>query len=331
METGNVLLLRKPDVIRYTNMNHLSFHNDLKSLFREYEEIIDIPLMASHYQQTILEEQSVSVWQRRSDFAEKKREIDYSRNKIYRSIMSILRLNLKNFDPVLIEHAKSVYRLLDNYGNVAILDYDGKTTAVENIIPQLRSSKYIDSVSALNLLPCINEWDRLNTHFKTLANEMIRKNSQKPKLNMKQSRRITDEALRQITNYISAKIKLHDPEPFADFVGRFNVIVNHYNILVRERYGRIHAKTDLSESIIDTEVIFPQPFTGKPVFVIPSVFLRATNSGGIEKKTELIFTKDFTITCKNNINIGTAQLIIQGVGKYTGKVIRTFNIITNNP
>jgi hypothetical protein len=45
-----------------------------------------------------------------------------------------------------------------------------------------------------------------------------------------------------------------------------------------------------------------------------------------EEFTELRFTVDYFFTYKNNIEIGEAQIIIHGKGKYTGKYTSTFHI-----
>ena len=42
---------------------------------------------------------------------------------------------------------------------------------------------------------------------------------------------------------------------------------------------------------------------------------------------ELICNKDYTLTLKNNINIGTAEVTITGIGNYTGATTKTFKII----
>lgn len=67
-------------------------------------------------------------------------------------------------------------------------------------------------------------------------------------------------------------------------------------------------------------------YTGKKIF--PSVTLT-------DGKYTLKKGVDYTISCKNNVNIGTATVIIKGTGLYTGTVTKKFNIVkakaTNEP
>jgi hypothetical protein len=93
---------------------------------------------------------------------------------------------------------------------------------------------------------------------------------------------------------------------------------------VNEHYGRLHVRTDISPAIIDE--IPPQAATGLPVYVIPVLHLRLTNSDGMEEVTVLNFSVDFTVAYKNNVLPGTATLIAQGIGKYKGEIVTTFNI-----
>jgi hypothetical protein len=70
-----------------------------------------------------------------------------------------------------------------------------------------------------------------------------------------------------------------------------------------------------------------QKYTGKPLYVIPQVSIRQTAKDGSETVVELVFSEDFTVSYKNNTITGTATVCIRGIGKYTGELQTTFNII----
>jgi hypothetical protein len=65
-----------------------------------------------------------------------------------------------------------------------------------------------------------------------------------------------------------------------------------------------------------------QKYTGKPITPVPPVSIK--NEDG--EFSELLFTVDFYITYKNNVEIGEAQIMIHGKGKYTGRYTSTFHI-----
>jgi lactocepin len=112
---------------------------------------------------------------------------------------------------------------------------------------------------------------------------------------------------------------------YVPFVTEFNAHVEHYNNLVHEHRGRLHVKIDISSAEINPVAI--QSYTGKPISVIPVVKISKEEKDGKVKIVELTFSKDFTVGYKNNIAIGTATLVITGIGKYSGEIVTTFNIV----
>jgi hypothetical protein len=103
--------------------------------------------------------------------------------------------------------------------------------------------------------------------------------------------------------------------------GSLQYVFNEMND-VRRKYIR-HLPKDLS--VGDHCVIEPlgtQPFTGKAVTPIPHAHWREENKPTVE----LVFAKDFSVTYKNNVKIGMAELTIHGKGNYKGQKTATFNI-----
>lgn len=64
------------------------------------------------------------------------------------------------------------------------------------------------------------------------------------------------------------------------------------------------------------------PYTGKTI--VPAVTIRESN-------TTLTQGVDYTVTYKNNKNIGTATITVKGKGSYTGSVKKTFKIQLQTP
>jgi hypothetical protein len=109
-----------------------------------------------------------------------------------------------------------------------------------------------------------------------------------------------------------------NPTDFTGFIAELNAIITYFN-----DHTHRHARKDLSEG--DHTVVEPvetQPYTGRPITVVPKVYYREDG-----KQTEnLALGKDFSVTYKNNTNVGTANLTIHGTGKYKGTKTVTFNI-----
>jgi hypothetical protein len=148
----------------------------------------------------------------------------------------------------------------------------------------------------------------------------------KPAITTRTARRETDTALRLITRRIEALVTLNGQDVFLPFRDEFNALVKEYNTYVHEHYGRLHARIDIAPALIGQ--IGVQPYTGKPVNVIPEVSLRQTGpDDDTETIVELVFSRDFTVAYRNNVEPGTATLVICGINRYRGEVITTFTIL----
>jgi hypothetical protein len=313
--------LQKPDVHSFSVAEHIEFHNSACPLCEKYEKVIDALELITGYRSKVLQEDVIYKWIRRSEYTEKKAEADYNRDRIYTGVMEIVRANMKHFDPSIRDSAGHVNNLLENYGDLIHAGYDSETAGINSIVTRLNGSDYSLAVQNLGLAAWVKELASQNALFKSYVEETSQEQFEKPEISPRTARRETDEALRKITVRVSALIDLNGPDAYADFAGEFNVLTNHYNTLVREHYGRLHAKTDISAANITPVAV--QAYTGKPVYVIPEVWITKGETG---KTVELVFSEDFTVAYKNNVNRGTATLIIKGMGKYDGELVTTFNI-----
>jgi hypothetical protein len=81
--------------------------------------------------------------------------------------------------------------------------------------------------------------------------------------------------------------------------------------------------TPLDDKRTSTAPVPAQVYTGRHLTPIPRVF-HQTADGTL---TELVFAEDFTVSYRNNVEVGEAKLFIHGKGHYTGTYTTTFHII----
>ncbi|MDR0581702.1 MAG: DUF6261 family protein [Prevotellaceae bacterium] len=317
-------ILRKPDLSHFNISDHLEFHKLSYQLCLKCEPVIGDHDLIVAYGMAVDQEETVYKWLRKSEYTQKKANADHARDKTYMGMTAVVRNSMKDFDPMIRDHAVHVHNLLEVYGNVTKADYDGETADIDSLVVRLRSDAYRGSVMALGLSRWINELYDRNEEFKIYVDDATQEKVDKPAISSRAANRQTDEALRKVTNRDIALIILNGAGPYREFITPFNVLVDHYNTLVHEHYGRLHARIDITPSAIGA--IPEQPFTGKPVFVLPELTLMVEREG---KQIMLypVFSEDFTVAYQNNINPGTATLIIKGIGKYAGEITTTFNII----
>lgn len=80
------------------------------------------------------------------------------------------------------------------------------------------------------------------------------------------------------------------------------------------------AKTNISTATIST--INAQNYTGEEIKPTPAVTMFVTGQGTITLQEGI----DYTLSYENNINAGTATVIVNGFGTYTGSVSKNFTI-----
>jgi hypothetical protein len=231
---------------------------------------------------------------------------------------------MKHFNPEVRDAAVHVNNLMLAYGNVTKEDYDAETASIDSFLTHMQSESYAGAAACLGLCPWLAQLREVNDLFKTYVDDTTQEQIAKPAITMRAARLNSDASLHKIIARIESKINLDGEEPFIPFMEEYNTVVTHYNTLVHENYGRRHVRIDISTAVITP--IELQQYTGKPVFVIPEVWLRTKHEPEPDKVIELVFTQDFTVAYKNNIEPGTATVLIQGIGKYKGEAVATFNI-----
>jgi hypothetical protein len=230
----------------------------------------------------------------------------------------------KHFDPSMRDNAKHVLNLIDSHGDLVNADCNAETAGIDSLIAKLNSKDYIAAVEALGIVPWLVELEKYNIIFKGYIDEAEEELVEKPSVKYRDARNETDKALRKIIRRVFSLMDINGPEAYRQFISEYNVHVTLYNTQLNEHYGRLHAKTDISNAEINTIPV--QLYTSEPVYVIPVVKLQKEDKDEDEDIIELVFSKDFTVRYKNNVAVGTATLIITGIGKYSGEIVTTFNI-----
>jgi hypothetical protein len=316
---------RKPEVNHYSIADHVGYHKVTLQTCVKFGSDIQVPQLLTNYEVKVIQDETIYKWMRKSEFTKKKLDTDNQRDGTYVGMAGIVRANQRSFDPVIRDHAFHISNLLGNYGDFIHHGYDAETAAFDSILERLGSADYACSVNALGLAPWLTELTALNDLFKTYVDDTTQEEIKKPDISSKTARKETDDALRAITDRITAKINLNGPDTYVAFVKEFNVTTDHYNTLMHEHYGRLHARIDIQPARIGD--IGTQYYTGKPIYVIPSLNLTVKEKDGSEKNVDLVFSVDFTVGYQNNVEPGTARIIITGMGKYVGTVNSTFNIV----
>jgi hypothetical protein len=232
-----------------------------------------------------------------------------------------------HFNHEVVEAAQSLYNRIKAFGEIGAKSYEEETAAVNLLLADLAMPEYVEKAALVGLTPWVTELTAAETDFEQLLSLRYTEAAQKPQGRLANARRDTEAAYRPITDrLVAATIINDDPQLLNllnEFIAEFNTVITYFN-----EHTHRHARKDLGEG--DHTVIEPietQAYTEHPVTPIPKVHYR--EDGNVEPQliaSLLTLGTDFSVTYKNNTNVGMAEVTIHGKGKYKGTKTTTFNI-----
>jgi hypothetical protein len=316
-------------IIRFSYENlrneaHVEFHTTVNALFLKFNpSTLGIGQLYAVYRPLLDEEITALDIIRRSGLTPEIVEDDHKRDSLYRGFADNVKSNLHHFDLARREAAKKVEIVLEHYGNIAHKSLDEETAAIEDLYRELLKPDNYPSVIALGLGDWMEQLVQTSRHLEQLMMERYDEAAQRPNVHMQRIRKEVDKVFRSILDLLEALVRVNGADTNKAFIAELNVVMERYKDILAQEAGRRHPVKDLSAG--DHCVVEPfatQQHTGKAITPIPKVYYRQEGKPTVE----LTFTKDFTVTYKNNTDVGTADLTIHGIGNYKGQKTVTFNI-----
>jgi hypothetical protein len=248
--------------------------------------------------------------------AEADRRIDHTLAGADAAVTAALHLP----DPAVAEAARAIQIRIKAFGRIAKKTYEEESADVKQLLADLQSAEYAGRVALTGLAPYLTELAAAEAEFEEAFSLRLDETADKPQGRMIDARHETEASYRAMNTVIDAYNTLHPGDPdVVPFIRDLNAEITYFN-----NHDHHHARKDLSKG--DQCVVEPvdvQKYTEKAVTPIPKAFWK-----GDEKHptVELVFAKDFSVSYKNNVDVGTADLTLHGKGDYKGQKTVTFNI-----
>ncbi|MDR0393832.1 MAG: DUF6261 family protein [Tannerella sp.] len=265
----------------------------------------------------LTKEESLMQWIRKSILTEWIAEADRQIDRLLVGINALVKASLHSTSATTRNAAHKIQIMLKQYGRISRESYDEEAGDVRAIIEQF-DGPYAAEVTTLGLTNWVNDLSTAFEHFEDLLRRRETERSAKPPCTTREVRKGIEDVYHQMVEIINANSVANTSPDFAAFIDILNPDIERLNA----EFAR--SQKDLGRS--DHTVVDPidtQQYTGKPVTPLPLVHYREEG----KPAAELIFGKDFTITYRNNVHTGTAELTIHGRGSYRGAKTVTFNII----
>jgi hypothetical protein len=250
-----------------------------------------------------------------SDFTRQLADADHRVDRTIVGVNSIVIAGQHHFDPQTVEAANRIHIRMRAFGDIENKAYEEEANSVRLLVADLRNN-YSADLTTLNLDPWIEELEMAGAAFDALFTQRNIEWADKPDAKLKDVRKAIDLVYRSMTGRINAAAVMGEDGLYDEFIRQHNREIEYFI-----EHSHHHTPRDISH--VTVADILNQFFTGKPVTPIPDACY--TEEG--KPPVELAFTKDFTLTYKDNTEVGTATLIIHGKGAYKGTKAITFNII----
>jgi hypothetical protein len=275
-----------------------------------------VDLLPPFYDLIALEGTLVDVV-RSSEYTEELADADRRRDRCIVGINSSIEAALHHFDAAVVQAAHRLEGRMKAFrGEIEKKAYEEESAAVKILVADFLNA-YSDAVATVGIGAWVTELSAAQNVFEQLYVARLEEWGARPQANIKDVRREVEANYREIVERIEAHSVI-SPQTYDAFIETFNRNVQYFN-----EHAHHHARKDLGvgEHTV-VEPIATQQYTEKAVTPLPKAYYREDGKPTVE----LVFAKDFSLTYKNNINVGTAEVTLHGKGAYKGQKTVTFNI-----
>jgi hypothetical protein len=173
----------------------------------------------------------------KSAISDKIRIADKNRDESYSAFVKFLAAMCEHYDPAIRDAALKIQVVTHTYGNVAVKPINEETSAIYNLVQELRSDKYKDLATLIGLTPWLNKLDTDNQNFESLIQERDRESAAKSHLAIRDTRHAIDEIYRHIVNTINANLFFKQLTNQTAFVDTLNAIIHRFAVKHRKHKG----------------------------------------------------------------------------------------------
>jgi hypothetical protein len=183
----------------------------------------------------------------KSEFTAKIHEADKARDEIYLGMAETVTATLRHFNPTVRQAAERLKIIFDTYGNVANKPLNEETSAIYNILQELKG-KYAADAESVGLTLWVTELETRNLAFEALVKERFDETAARTTdIVMKQARAQLDEAYRVIVERINALAVVEGVASYEAFIKTLNAVIAKYSAALHHHHHR-HSHADSQDS-----------------------------------------------------------------------------------
>lgn len=227
------------------NDAHFQFHTEFRDLvFRQNPQFLKIKPQFDEYQALFSSEDEALKRINKSAITKKIHEADKARDETFSGMTEFNKAMCKHFDSTKRDAALRVQVVLHTYGNVTVKPINEQTSALYNLLQDLKSAQYLEDSEKSGVLEWANELELRNKAFERLVKERFDEAASKSDVVLRQARKKIDESYRTICDIINVYVVLDGAANYETFIKTLNIIISRYGGRAGKRRGGAENQTN---------------------------------------------------------------------------------------
>jgi hypothetical protein len=166
--------IEKLNLLHLRNDAHFQFHTEFRDLMMGHNpQILKVKPQFDVYMTLYEREDEALKKILKSALTEKIQEADRARDELFAGMVYINNGMCRHFIKETAEAAQRIKIVLDTYGNVAKKPLNEETSAVYNLLQDLKSDKYAKDAADSGIDVWANELEKRNAAFESLVNNSV--------------------------------------------------------------------------------------------------------------------------------------------------------------
>jgi hypothetical protein len=299
------------------NAAHYQFMEVVSSLLATHKDVaLLVPTELAEFNRLLAIERAVYDFDRKSPLTIRINELDEQTRNDLHGLTDAVKSALHSHDPQVAASALLLDERIQQLGTIYDMPLEEQTATLTKLTDDFTGRLAVDVTKV-----GVNSWVTYilndNLAIAGLMQQRSAEVSNRPHGQLRKGIRPEIEAVYKIiAGLIDANIVTNGETLCGAFVRQLNVEIAYFN----EHDTPHHTRKNIADAVAVPVPV--QTYTSEPIIVIPE--LHFVEEGQPTKK--LVFATDFTVTYKDNVNVGDAEITVHGKGIYKGTKIITFNI-----
>ena len=172
---------------------------------------------------------------KKSDETEKIAKADQTRDTAISALMRYLKVFELSEDEEEVLAYKSLNALVKTYKNLQTWNFEEESNGIDNLVNDLNNSKYLPSVTLLNMNRYVTRLATRNTDFKTLFAGRTMEEASKEVFDVKKLKSDLKTLYTDLATYVLSMAKSKDSEEFNKSLTIMNTVRKYYADLLAKR------------------------------------------------------------------------------------------------